>query len=736
MGANFYATYVWETASGREVSRMRGASRVALSPDGQMLAFVYNGVHLFDPRSGLEIRELEEGDKYHARVAFSPDGRLLAASACEDGKIRVWDVATGTLVATRGKRRPMATDIGFLPTGRRLLIARNTTRLELWDLAEDDARSVIPHSDHEGDYELLSIARTAGVAAAASDSFVEVFDPCEGRHVLTIEGGARALALSPDGSRLAVMSYGDLRCYEVPSGRLLCASEEARAAPFCTPVFLPNNETILVADETRYCFVDSSRGALYPARDNPSGSVHRLAFSNDSTALSSASTDRRVQLWSVNAAKSLGALDGSHSSGGSVVGMCFSHRGQRLHVLRLDGQLTTHAVPREGGELTLLRQIEATDMGRALTICPEGELLAIADDAGHVVLLQEASGGEIARLESEGQHPQALFFGNGRALWSCDKKRWRVWRRNLLGNWSADQPTELDHAAFAWAFSPGAEVGFMAAGKQVLAIDLATSTPREHYSLPFLACALASSADGSLVAIGCTLNNLVLWDLEAKRSASVRQRLPWAAALAFSPDGTRLAAGMCNGTIELIDPAQLEWDATPPPLFAEEHADDPPPPATVGDLELSKRLLERVAVVIGRGGYRGSAASIEDDGDAAHLDLVVDRVSMRLRAQPQPPGLKLQLLAGQRALLEQWQEPSVLSEIGEWIQERVSPKARRRARADRMWLLERLQGFGRAADLDRDDGLLRLELELEQIPEADEVARWMDALASLHEASS
>lgn len=121
---------------------------ISFSPDGRTLASgdVANTVQLWDMTNevspAVEIRqsvytliaqeEPVSGPKALVwQVTFSPDGTLLAA-ASGDGKIRIWDVESGSLVATLAGHSKAATSVAFSPDGRWLASGGLDGKVILW----------------------------------------------------------------------------------------------------------------------------------------------------------------------------------------------------------------------------------------------------------------------------------------------------------------------------------------------------------------------------------------------------------------------------------------------------------------------------------------------------------------------------------------------------------------------------------------------------------------------------
>lgn len=121
------------------------ARRLSVTADGRFISAKSNStIRLIETRTGREIRvlELPEEDAqasaapvHHSNDSqFSPDGALLATSWV-DKRVRVWDVASGRIVATiaiPGDSGPLAT---FSPTGKFLAVAAERDSL-LYELRE------------------------------------------------------------------------------------------------------------------------------------------------------------------------------------------------------------------------------------------------------------------------------------------------------------------------------------------------------------------------------------------------------------------------------------------------------------------------------------------------------------------------------------------------------------------------------------------------------------------------
>jgi hypothetical protein len=135
----------WESATGKELRQVRSMAGqntqvIIYAPDGKTLATAGHGkLFLREAATGREVRQLVRQDNQFLirSVVFSPDGRALAA-ACYDGKVRIWETASGK------ERRQFkyifpprvypVISVAFAPDGRSLVSAHYNNTAVLWDV--------------------------------------------------------------------------------------------------------------------------------------------------------------------------------------------------------------------------------------------------------------------------------------------------------------------------------------------------------------------------------------------------------------------------------------------------------------------------------------------------------------------------------------------------------------------------------------------------------------------------
>ena len=128
-----------------------GVNSVTFSPDGSLLAVGCNDkkVRLWDVAAGSVLSEFGGHTGGVASVSFSPDAKTLA-SGSGDKTVRLWNITNGEPIAILGGHTSDVSSVSFSPDGMTLASGSADGSILLWDMSQYISHSP-PNPDFNGD---------------------------------------------------------------------------------------------------------------------------------------------------------------------------------------------------------------------------------------------------------------------------------------------------------------------------------------------------------------------------------------------------------------------------------------------------------------------------------------------------------------------------------------------------------------------------------------------------------
>jgi WD40 repeat protein len=367
---------LWDVATGKELKTLKGHQDrvwgVSFSPDGKTLASASQDatVKLWDMATGKELKTLNEHRDWVISVSFSPDGKTLA-SASSDKTVKLWDVGTSKELKTLKGHQDQVNSVSFSPDGKTLASgsADKTVRIwavkALWDNLWDNGKEPPisqPLLGHEAPVWAVAFSPDGNqIVSGGKDRTLRLWDGNTGKATKTLQGytgealayspdgkyiigdgyrrdaqtgevigkpwkwqgnmNFRAMAFSPDGERVVVMtSYDDrtLRIQDFLTGRAI-ATLSGHTDWVLSVAFSPDGKRIVSgsADKTLRIW-DAETGKAIRTLSGHTDAVWSFAFSPDGKRIVSGSTDKTLRIWDAETGKAIRTLQGHTDVVGSV----------------------------------------------------------------------------------------------------------------------------------------------------------------------------------------------------------------------------------------------------------------------------------------------------------------------------------------------------------------------------------------------------------------------------------
>jgi WD40 repeat protein/tRNA A-37 threonylcarbamoyl transferase component Bud32 len=512
---------------------------LAYSPDGTRLvsAGQHGTVKVWDADEGRVVLNLDETNGHEGHVlgaAFSPDGKGIATAGA-DRTVRLWDAATGAPgPVLRGHDAEVAA-VAFSPDGRRLATAGRDRVVKLWDVATGEPMLTL--QGHQAAVTAVVFSpdgRFLATAGEHPDMAPRLWDAETGEAIRTLPGhlvNVNGLAFSPDGRHLASAGNdGVVFIWNVETGQTAGElSPERRRMVRCV-AYSPDGQWLASGglDQSVRIWDAATHRERLTFNGHASG-VTSLAFRPDGLRLASGSEDGVVKVW--DATQGSESIRIATATSARHAGLAFSPDGR--WVASATQAYPAGPDPGAAPPEILVRLWRPADGAPGPVLRGHGEPVAdLAFDPGGYRLAAAGRAGSVTVWDvPSGHKPLALRPSDASAAEPRDEVRVRF---------------GPDGRHLALAHPRGAvTVWEMPGGREVLTFR--ASRPSKLDPSGRMPLALAFSPDGTRLAAG-EMDAIRLWDVAAgKEISTLHGGLASVFALAFSPDGRQLAAALLRG---------------------------------------------------------------------------------------------------------------------------------------------------------------------------------------------
>jgi WD40 repeat protein/tetratricopeptide (TPR) repeat protein len=380
-------------------------------------------IYLWDVSTGTRQIVLEGHRGAGIDIAFSPTDDVLV-SRCWDGKIRLWDTRTAKLLISMSGG---CLDPFFRRDGHLLALVEQDRKPSLWEVATGREYRTLEHRGRHG-YQGISVHPGGRLMAAGMGDGVAFWDLASGKELLFLPiGPTPHLLFEPSGDLLTRGGNGVLRWpmwQNAAAGTFRIGSPRLLPLPAGDLRFTLNRDgrILALAQVDGALAVDTSR-LDSPVKLGPHGDVRWVAVSPDGRWVATGGFHTPlVKVWEARDGTLVKELPTD-----SWNPVAFSPDGRWLMTGYVNCCVWTVGSWTEGHRIG----------GTGLGFSPDGRFLAVETSDGVVRLVDPATGRDFAALEAPNQErvSDIAFSPDGAwmAVTSADAPAIHVWDLRAIG---------------------------------------------------------------------------------------------------------------------------------------------------------------------------------------------------------------------------------------------------------------------------------------------------------------